>query len=209
MLAKIKEDIIDGNRKGVAADVQKALDGGIKAEDVLNGAMIPAMAEVGQLFEQGEFFIPEMLVAARTMAAGMEIIKPLLKGAAAVSCGKVVIGTVAGDLHDIGKNLVALMLEGNGFEVVDLGSDVAPEAFVAAVREHKPQLVAMSALVTTTMPAMGRTIEAITAAGLRDQVKVMVGGAPLSPAYSDSIGADGYSADANAAVALAKRLVCK
>ena len=206
MLTKIKEDIIDGKRKGVAADVQKALDGGITAEDILNNAMIPAMVEVGKLFEDGEFFIPEMLVAARTMSAGMEIIKPLLKGSAAVSCGKVVIGTVAGDLHDIGKNLVALMLEGNGFEVVDLGADVAPEKFVEAIREHKPQIVAMSALVTTTMPAMGKTIEAIAAAGLRDQVKVMVGGAPLSQAYSDSIGADGYSADANSAVTLAKKL---
>ena len=140
------------------------------------------------------------------MSAGMEIIKPLLKGSAAVSCGKVVIGTVAGDLHDIGKNLVALMLEGNGFEVVDLGADVAPETFVEAIREHKPQIVAMSALVTTTMPAMGKTIEAIAAAGLRNEVKVMVGGAPLSQAYSDSIGADGYSADANSAVTLAKKL---
>ena len=206
MLNRIREDIIDGRRKGVAADVQKALDGGIKAEDILNQAMIPAMAEVGKLFEEGEFFIPEMLVAARTMSAGMEIIKPLLKGSAAVSCGKVVIGTVAGDLHDIGKNLVALMLEGNGFEVIDLGADVAPEKFVEAIMEQRPQIVALSALVTTTMPAMGKVIEAIAAAGLRDQVKVMVGGAPLSQAYADSIGADGYSADANAAVALAKGL---
>ena len=203
MLNRIKDDIIDGNRKGVAADVQQALDAGRGAEDILNEAMIPAMAEVGRLFEEGEFFIPEMLVAARTMSAGMEIIKPLLKGAGAVSRGKVVIGTVAGDLHDIGKNLVALMLEGNGFEVVDLGADVAPEKFVEAIREYRPQIVAMSALVTTTMPAMGKVIEAIVAAGLRDQVKVMVGGAPLSQAYSDSIGADGYSADASAAVALA------
>ena len=206
MFDKIKEDIISGNRKGVAADVQNALDAGMSAEEVLNKAMIPAMAEVGKLFEDGEFFIPEMLVAARTMSAGMEIIKPLLKGSATVSCGKVVIGTVAGDLHDIGKNLVALMLEGNGFEVIDLGADVSSEKFVEAIREHKPQIVAMSALVTTTMPAMGRTIEAIAAAGLRDQVKVMVGGAPLSQTYSDSIGADGYSADANSAVALAKKL---
>ena len=206
MLTKIKEDIIDGNRKGVVADVQKALDSGIKAEEVLNEAMIPAMAEVGTLFEEGEFFIPEMLVAARTMSAGMEIIKPLLTGSGTASCGKVVIGTVAGDLHDIGKNLVALMLEGNGFEVVDLGADVAPEKFVEAIREHRPQVVALSALVTTTMPAMGKVIEAIAAAGLRDQVKVMVGGAPLSQAYSDSIGADGYSSDANEAVALAKKL---
>jgi len=205
MLNKIKNDIVDGSRKAVAQDVQAALDGGIAAGDILNQAMIPAMAEVGKLFEEGEFFIPEMLVAARTMSAGMEIIKPFLKGTDAASRGTVVIGTVAGDLHDIGKNLVALMLEGNGFTVIDLGTDVSSERFIEAIREHHPQIVAMSALVTTTMPAMGKTIEAIAAAGLRDQVKVMVGGAPISQAFSDSIGADGYSADANSAVALAKR----
>ena len=207
MIEKIKEGIIDGNRKGVATDVAKALEAGVKPEEILNGAMIPAMAEVGRLYEQGEFYIPEMLVSARSMSAGMEILRPLLKQGDLKPLGKVVIGTAQGDLHDIGKNLVAMMLEGNGFEVTDLGNDVSPEKFIEAVKASGAQIVAISALVTTTMAAMGRTVEAFKAAGLRDQVKVIVGGAPLSQAYADSIGADGYSADANAAVQLAKKLV--
>ena len=205
----IREAIIDGNRKFVAAEVQKAVEGGVDAEKLLKEAMIPAMDEVGKLFEQGEFFIPEMLVAARSMSAGMEIIKPKLKEANVETLGVVVVGTAEGDLHDIGKNLVGMMLEGAGFEVHDLGPDVSPEKFIAAVKEFNANIVAISALVTTTMPAMGRTVEAFKAAGLRDQVKIIVGGAPLSQSYADSIGADGYSADATDAVVLAKRLVGK
>ncbi len=205
----IREAIIDGNRKFVAAEVQKAVEGGVDAEKLLKEAMIPAMDEVGKLFEQGEFFIPEMLVAARSMSAGMEIIKPKLKEANVETLGVVVVGTAEGDLHDIGKNLVGMMLEGAGFEVHDLGPDVSPEKFIAAVKEFNANIVAISALVTTTMPAMGRTVEAFKAAGIRDQVKIIVGGAPLSQSYADSIGADGYSADATDAVVLAKRLLGK
>ena len=205
----IREAIIDGNRKFVAAEVQKAVEGGVDAEKLLKEAMIPAMDEVGKLFEQGEFFIPEMLVAARSMSAGMEIIKPKLKEANVETLGVVVVGTAEGDLHDIGKNLVGMMLEGAGFEVHDLGPDVSPEKFIAAVKEFNANIVAISALVTTTMPAMGRTVEAFKAAGIRDQVKIIVGGAPLSQSYAASIGADGYSADATDAVVLAKRLLGK
>ena len=206
-ISAIREAIIDGNRKFVAAEVAKALEGGTDAEKLLKEAMIPAMDEVGKLFEEGEFFIPEMLVAARSMSAGMELIKPKLKEGNVKTLGTVVVGTAEGDLHDIGKNLVGMMLEGAGFEVHDLGPDVSPEKFIAAVKEFNADLVAISALVTTTMPAMGRTIEAFKAAGLREKVKIIVGGAPLSQSYADSIGADGYSADATEAVALAKKLV--
>jgi len=206
-ISAIREAIIDGNRKFVAAEVAKAVEAGVPAEQLLKEAMIPAMEEVGKLFEQGEFFIPEMLVAARSMSAGMDIIKPKLKEDNVQTLGVVVVGTAEGDLHDIGKNLVGMLLEGAGFEVHDLGPDVSPEKFIAAAQEFKANIVAISALVTTTMPAMGRTVEAFKAAGLRDQVKIIVGGAPLSQAYADQIGADGYSADATEAVALAKRLV--
>ena len=206
-ISAIREAIIDGNRKFVAAEVAKALEGGTDAEKLLKEAMIPAMDEVGKLFEEGEFFIPEMLVAARSMSAGMELIKPKLKEGNVKTLGTVVVGTAEGDLHDIGKNLVGMMLEGAGFEVHDLGPGVSPEKFIAAVKEFNADLVAISALVTTTMPAMGRTIEAFKAAGLREKVKIIVGGAPLSQSYADSIGADGYSADATEAVALAKKLV--
>ena len=206
-ISAIREAIIDGNRKFVAAEVAKALEGGTDAEKLLKEAMIPAMDEVGKLFEEGEFFIPEMLVAARSMSAGMELIKPKLKEGNVKTLGTVVVGTAEGDLHDIVKNLVGMMLEGAGFEVHDLGPDVSPEKFIAAVKEFNADLVAISALVTTTMPAMGRTIEAFKAAGLREKVKIIVGGAPLSQSYADSIGADGYSADATEAVALAKKLV--
>ncbi len=207
LLNEIKEAVIDGLQKVVPGKVQTALDAGIDPETILNEAMIKGMAEVGQLFEDGEFFVPEMLVAARAMASGMEILKPRLIQADVKSAGKVIIGTVQGDLHDIGKNLVGMMLEGAAFEVVDLGADVSPEKFVEAVKENGAQIVAMSALLTTTMPSMKTTIEALETAGLRDRVKVMVGGAPLSDQYAKEIRADGYSPDANRAVALAKSLI--
>jgi 5-methyltetrahydrofolate--homocysteine methyltransferase len=169
--------------------------------------MVAAMAEVGRLFEEGEYFVPEMLIAARAMQSGLAVLKPRLAAADVKSSGKVIAGTVKGDLHDIGKNLVCMMLEGAAFEIVDLGSDVSPEKFVEAVRTTGADIVAMSALLTTTMPYMKVTIEALKAAGLRDKVKVMVGGAPLTDQYAREIGADGYSSDASRAVALAKSLV--
>ena len=207
LLNEIKEAVIDGLQKVVPGKVQAALDAGIDPETILNEAMIKGMSEVGQLFEDGEFFVPEMLVAARAMASGMEILKPRLIQADVKSAGKVIIGTVQGDLHDIGKNLVGMMLEGAAFEVCDLGADVSPEKFVEAVKENGAQIVALSALLTTTMPSMKATIEALETAGLRDKVKVMVGGAPLSDQYAKEIHADGYSPDANRAVALAKSLI--
>jgi 5-methyltetrahydrofolate--homocysteine methyltransferase len=165
------------------------------------------MDEVGRLFECEEYFVPEMLLSARAMKASMEILRPLLKASGAEPVGRVVIGTVKGDLHDIGKNLVASMLEGGGFEVIDLGADVAPERFVDAVTTRNAGLVALSALLTVTMTSMKGTIDALQAAGVRDKVKVMVGGAPVTQQYADAIGADGYSDSAGGAVALARRLV--
>jgi 5-methyltetrahydrofolate--homocysteine methyltransferase len=164
------------------------------------------MGEVGRLFEEGEYFVPEMLIAARAMKTGMEILKPQLVDADIQPAGTIIAGTVKGDLHDIGKNLVCMMLEGAGFQVVDLGSDVSPEAFIAAVQEHKPDFIAMSALLTTTMPNMKTTIDALKSAGLRDSVKVLIGGAPITDAYAEQIGADGYAPDASRAVKLAKSL---
>src|SRR5690606_9350212 len=169
--------------------------------------MIAAMTEVGRLFEEGEYYVPEMLVAARAMKEGLSILKPHLVEADVKSQGTVIAGTVKGDLHDIGKNLVCTMLEGAGFEVIDLGTDVSPEQFVEQLKERKADLVAMSALLTTTMPGMRATIEAIEQAGLRDKVKIMVGGAPLTESYAREISADGYAPDASRAVALARSLV--
>lgn len=199
--------VLEGDAAGAKAGVTAALNASIAPETILKEGLIAAMGEVGRLFEENEYFVPEMLVAARAMQAGLTLLKPHLAAGGAVSTGKVIIGTVKGDLHDIGKNLVAMMLEGAGFEVVDLGTDVAPERFVKAVMEHKPQVIGMSALLTTTMPSMGTTVKALTEAGLRDQVKVMIGGAPVTEAFARQIGADGYSTDASAAVRLAKSLV--
>jgi len=207
LINDIREGILDGNQKLVVAKVQQAIDEKISAEEILNSAMIEAMTEAGQLFEEGEFFVPELLVAARAMQGGMELLKPLLTQGNVKSKGTVLAGTVKGDLHDIGKNLVCMMLEGTGFEIIDLGSDVDPEDFVKNVQEKKIDIVAMSALLTTTMVNMKATIDALSAAGLRDKVKVMVGGAPVSQDYADKIGADGYSADANQAVRLAESLL--
>ena len=207
LLNEIREGVLDGNQKLVVAKVQQAIDEKIGAEEILNSAMIEAMTEAGQLFEEGEFFVPELLVAARAMQGGMELLKPLLTQENVKTKGTILAGTVKGDLHDIGKNLVIMMLEGTGFEIIDLGSDVDPEEFVKNVQEKKVDIVAMSALLTTTMVNMKTTIDALSAAGLRDKVKVMVGGAPVSQDYADKIGADGYSADANQAVRLAESLL--
>jgi 5-methyltetrahydrofolate--homocysteine methyltransferase len=209
ILEEINQAIIDGAREKAIMKVQAALDAGLDAAAILNQGMVSAMAEVGHLFEVGEYFVPEMLVSARAMQAGLNVLRPALVQAEVKAAGKIMIGTVKGDLHDIGKNLVAMMLEGASFEIIDLGTDVAPEKFVAAVKEHRPQLVGMSALLTTTMPSMTITIEALKAAGLREGVKVMVGGAPVTERYANTIGADGTAADASQAVKLALSLIGK
>lgn len=198
--------ILEGQRDVAKQEVEQALAEGVDPAVVLD-AMVTAMGEVGRLFEEGEYFVPEMLIAARAMKTGMEILKPKLVDADIQPAGKIIAGTVKGDLHDIGKNLVCMMLEGAGFQVVDLGSDVSPDAFVAAVKEHQPDFLAMSALLTTTMPNMQTTIDALKEAGVRDDVKVLIGGAPITDAYAEKIGADGYAADASRAVKLAKSLV--
>ena len=207
VIKEIYDSILNGQQKVSSAKVQEALDQGINPVAILNDGMVAAMAEVGRLFEEGEYYVPEMLIAARAMQSGLAVLKPRLAAADVKSSGKVIAGTVKGDLHDIGKNLVCMMLEGAAFEIVDLGSDVSPEKFVEAVRTTGADIVALSALLTTTMPNMKVTIEALKAAGLRDKVKVMVGGAPLTDQYAREIGADGYASDASRAVALAKSLV--
>jgi 5-methyltetrahydrofolate--homocysteine methyltransferase len=207
ILKDLYQAIIDGAREIATAKTQAAMDAGMEPGMILNEGMVSAMAEVGHLFEIGEYFVPEMLVSARAMQAGLNVLRPALIKAEVKAAGKVVIGTVKGDLHDIGKNLVAMMLEGASFEIIDLGTDVAPEMFVAAVQEHHPQLLGLSALLTTTMPYMATTIEALKAAGLRENIKVMVGGAPVTEQYASEIGADGCASDASQAVALARRLL--
>ncbi|MCL4298760.1 MAG: corrinoid protein [Anaerolineae bacterium] len=206
-LETIYAAVLKGNAKVAVAEAQATLEAGVPAEDILQQACIPAMTEVGRLFETGEKFVPEMLIAARAMQSTVNLLKPHLIEADIKKLGKVVIGTVAGDLHDIGKNLVGMMLEGAGFEVIDLGTDVSPEAFVKAVQEHQADMVGLSALLTTTISSMKETIDALKEAGLRQQVKVMVGGAPISQDYANQIGADGYSADAGSAPRVAKSLV--
>jgi 5-methyltetrahydrofolate--homocysteine methyltransferase len=209
ILKELFDSIVEGDRAQAKAKAQAALDAGVSAEVVLKDGMIAAMKEVGDRFAAGEYYVPEMLVAARAMQEGLALIKPRLINANASSEGKVVMGTVSGDLHDIGKNLVGMMLEGAGFEIIDLGTDVPPAKFVQAVRAHKPDLIGMSALLTTTMPGMKATIDAMASEGLRDQVKVLVGGAPVTEDYAKKIGADGFASDASRAVALAKTLLKK
>jgi len=201
--------IVNGNDKQARAATIEALATGVAPMDLIQETMVPAMDEVGRLFEAEEYFVPELLLAGRAMKAAMELIKPLLTASGQKMSARVVIGTVKGDLHDIGKNIVASMLEGGGFEVIDLGTDVSPQAFVAAVEQRKPQFVCMSALLTTTMPAMRLTIDALQTAGLRTQVKVLIGGAPISAQFAQEIGADGYSDNANGAVGLVKSLLAK
>ena len=196
----------DGRKKIVEQLVKDALAEGVSAESILNEGLIVGMTELGEMFKTGEVYVPEILVAARAMKAGTTILKPLLVDANVQSLGTVAIGTVKGDLHDIGKNLVGMMLEGNGFTVVDLGEDVDPEKFVEAVK-NGAQAIGMSALLTTTMPNMALTIQALKDAGLRDQVKVLVGGAPITQEFADKIGADAYTPDAASAAKRAKELV--
>lgn len=206
-LSKLYDAIVAGDAKAAGAVTKEALAENADPMELVTRYMIPAMDEVGRRFECEEYFVPELLLSARAMKTAMELIRPLLAARGAEPVGRVVIGTVKGDLHDIGKNLVASMLEGGGFEVIDLGADVPAEKFVEAAAEKKADIVAMSALLTVTMPAMKTTIEALKAAGLRDRVKVMVGGAPLTQSYADEIGADAYGENASVAVALARRLV--
>lgn len=206
VLEDIRESVIYGKKKDTIAAVERALTEGKSAQEILNQALIPAMQEVGLRFERNEFFVPEMLIAARAMQAGINLIRPLLVADGIQPMATIAIGTVQGDLHDIGKNLVALMMEGAGFAVKDLGVNVAPELFVEAIRDGA-QVIGLSALLTTTMPAMKTTIDALKAAGVRDQVKVIIGGAPITQAYADEIGADGYSPDASSATRLAKSLL--
>jgi 5-methyltetrahydrofolate--homocysteine methyltransferase len=201
--------LILGDKDTVATKTREGLDLAMDPRDLIFRGLIPGMDVVGEKFRRNEYYVPQVLLSARAMYAGLDLLKPLITGAAREgdSLGVVVIGTAQGDLHDIGKNLVAMMLEGAGLKVHNLGRDVAPEIFVKAVEEHDAQIVGISALMTTTMPAMKRTIDALQKAGLRDRVKVMVGGAPVSQAYCDEIGADGYARDSTMAVVRAKQLL--
>ncbi len=194
-MEKLREMIINGTHKGIAGEVTKLLDRGSDAGAILNDVMIPAMDEVGDLFQKGEYFLPELLVSARAMQTALEILKPRLVQQGIKGAGKAVVGTVKGDLHDIGKNLLIMSLEGAGFEVIDLGTDVSAERFVRAVKEHRPDVVGMSALLSTTMYTMKDVIEAIDKAGLHNGLKIMVGGAPLNEDYAKKIGADFYGPD--------------
>ncbi len=204
---KIAETLIQGDEPALIRLVQNALTEGAKPVEILNRGLIEGMNVVGDKMENGDIFIPEVLLSARCMSAAVNILKPLLGADEVGLAGRIVIGTVKGDLHDIGKSLVRLMLESVGFEIIDLGVDVAPEKFVQAVKEKKANLVAMSALLTTTMPIMRLTVEAIKESGLRDRVKVMVGGAPVTSKFAKDIGADGYAPDAGSATKLAKTLL--
>jgi methylmalonyl-CoA mutase cobalamin-binding domain/chain len=197
---------VAGDAKSAAAIAQQALDEQLDPGSLINGTMIPAMNEVGRLYETEEYFVPELLLAGRAMRGALELVRPLLAKSGAQPAGRIVIGTVKGDLHDIGKNLVISMLEGAGFEVTDLGVDVPPQKFINAVREKHADIVCLSALLTVTIPAMKTTIEAMKAAGVRDCVKILVGGAPVTPEYAREIGADGYGENATVAVAVARQI---
>ena len=207
MLDKIKQAVLAGEIEGIAELTNQALAQGIRAREILDQALTPAMDIVGEEYEKGDRYVPEMLISAETMKGAVTVLKPLLVEAGVKARGKVVIGTVEGDLHDIGKDLVAMMLEGAGFEVVNLGAEVTAEEFLRAAKEHEPDIIGMSALLTTTMIHMPEVIDALQQAGLRDQIKVMVGGAPVTQEYADKIGADGYAPDAASATKLAKSLL--
>jgi methylmalonyl-CoA mutase cobalamin-binding domain/chain len=207
LLTDLYDKTLTGNRPAVLELTRTGLSQGLGPETLLYEALIPALEEVGARFERGDFFVPEMLIAGKAMAGALEILRPLLAETGADTIGTVVMGTVKGDVHDIGKNLVNIMFEGAGFQVIDLGVQVSPEKFVDAVKTHKPDIVGFSAFLTTTMPMFKVNLHALTKAGLRDQVIVMVGGAPVTQEYADVVGADGYAADASAAVVKAKELI--
>jgi len=206
-LSKVRDALVNGKADEVRDMVKKALDEGQEVEKILNEGLIAGMNVVGEKFKRNEFYVPEMLIAARAMKAGMEVLRPVLVQKDVKPLGTVVLGTVRGDLHDIGKNLVGMMLEGAGFEIVDLGVDVSPEKFVQTVKEKKAQIVGLSALLTTTMPSMKDVIKALEEEGIRNKVKVMIGGAPVTQNYADEIGADGYAPDAASAADKAKELI--
>lgn len=203
----LKDLIVTGKLEDAKVLVNEAIASGVVAEDIINNYLIKGMEEIGQRFEEGKAFVPNLLLAARAMKGCLDILKPLLKDASGTSLGTLVIGTVKGDLHDIGKNLVASMLEGCGFEVINLGVDISDRQFVEAVKKYNPQIVCLSALLTTTMNYMKNVIDTLTAEGLRENVKILIGGAPVNEEFAMQIGADGYSANANGAVVLAKRIL--
>lgn len=207
ILQEIFTGVVEGKAPIVQQKVKEALDAGQAPATILNDAMIGAMREVGRRFEKGTYYVPEMLVSARAMKLGLAVLQPRLNQAHVQAIGKVAVGTVKGDLHDIGKNLVSMMLQGTGFEILDLGTNVAPEKFVNAVRNDGVKILAMSALLTTTMPAMKETILALEQAGVRNQVKIIVGGAPITQEYANEIGADGFAPDASRAATLAQSLL--
>jgi 5-methyltetrahydrofolate--homocysteine methyltransferase len=206
-LKPLYDAILNGDAKSAKTVTEQALTAGVDPMKLVQDYMMPAMGEVGRRFECNEYFVPELLLSARAMKTALELLRPLLEAGSLQPAGRVVIGTVKGDLHDIGKNLVAAMLEGSGFEVIDLGVNVTPDQFVAAVKKQNPQILALSALLTTTMPSMKETVDALKQAGIRGQVKVLVGGAPITQRYADEIGADGYSESASGAAGLAKHVL--
>jgi 5-methyltetrahydrofolate--homocysteine methyltransferase len=209
ILKALYDETLVGNAPEVKDLVNQGLADGLGCESMLYDALIPSLEEVGARFERGDYFVPEMLIAARAMQGALDILRPLLAETGAKPIGTYVMGTVKGDVHDIGKNLVNIMLEGAGFTVYDLGVNVAPETFVQQIQEHKPDVVGFSAFLTTTMPMFKANINALQKAGIRDEVIVMVGGAPVTQEYADAVGADGYAADASTAVRLAKDLIAK
>jgi 5-methyltetrahydrofolate--homocysteine methyltransferase len=206
IIQEIYQVVLGGEIDNVPDAVQRALDADVSANEILDSGLIAAMKEVGRLFEEGEFFVPEMLISARAMQGGLNLLKPYLVDSGVQPKGKVIMGTVKGDLHDIGKNLVSMMLEGAGYEVEDLGTDVAPEVFVEKIKEGA-DIVGFSALLTTTMPSIESSLQAIKEAGLRDSIKIMIGGAPVTQEYADEIGVDGFAVDASRAVTLANSLI--
>jgi 5-methyltetrahydrofolate--homocysteine methyltransferase len=203
----LSDCVIDGDEARAAKLTQRAIDAGADPVEIVTEGLTGGMSVVGARFKSGEMFVPEVLASARAMTAGMDLVKPLILAADMPSAGKVVIGTVKGDLHDIGKNLVAMLLESAGFTVINVGTDIEPEVFVQAVKEHEADVLGLSALLTTTMLAMKATIDALAAAGLRDKVKVIVGGAPVTQDFADEIGADGFAYDGGAAIDLCKSLI--
>ena len=207
ILKALYEDTLVGNAPAVKENVEKGLEDGMDPGSMLYDALIPSLEEVGARFERGDYFVPEMLIAARAMQGALDILRPLLAESGAKPIGKFLMGTVKGDVHDIGKNLVDIMLEGAGFKVVDIGVQVAPESFIEAIQEHKPDIVGFSAFLTTTMPMFKANINALEKGGIREDVIVMVGGAPVTQEYADAVGADGYAADASTAVRKAKELL--
>jgi 5-methyltetrahydrofolate--homocysteine methyltransferase len=209
LIRELYTAVLNGEANDIKQLVQTALDNGISAEIILNQGMIAAMTEVGRLFEEGEYYIPEMLISARVMQLGMTILRPLLVAEDIKPLGKVVIGTVEGDLHDIGKNLVSMMLEGAGFQVIDLGTNVTPKQYLDAIIQHKPDILGMSALLTTTMVNMQKTITYLADQGVRDSIKIIVGGAPVTQKFANEIGADGFAPDASRTAVLAKSLMGK